>query len=55
MKKTCKNQKRPMTHLGVEFVKTSLLICLWPNEPKNKIKMDQSPSTKTCEKYMRDV
>jgi len=28
MKKTCKSQKRPMTHLGVEFVKTSLLICL---------------------------
>jgi hypothetical protein len=32
--KKSESQKRPMTHLGVEFVKTSLLICLWPNEPK---------------------
>jgi uncharacterized membrane protein len=32
--KTSKNQKQPMTHLGVEFVRTSMFTCLWPNQPK---------------------
>jgi len=27
-----------VTDLGVEFVKTSLLTCLWPNEPPKKEK-----------------
>jgi hypothetical protein len=30
-----KSQKQPMTHLGVEFARTSLMTCLRANEPKN--------------------
>ncbi len=35
-KKNPKAKKITMTHLGVEFVRTSFLTCLCPNEPKKE-------------------